>query len=156
MILMQDAEKKITIGIDVKGKNFNHKAKHAMTCLRNELQKHFRTTDFVISTEINKFIWSEGRANAPTKVPIIGVTKNNKAYLFLDGSEADKKNMDIVLGKVKEVSKEKKEEKKDEKKEHKEPEIKKEEKPKEQKEKKVEKKIINSDTEIMQPKKEKK
>lgn len=111
---MADTEKKITIGIDVKGKNFNHKAKHAMVCLRNEIQKHFRTTDFVISTEINKFVWSEGRANAPTKIPVIGVSKNNKVFLFLDGSEADKKNMDVVLGKaVKEETKEKKEEHKD-------------------------------------------
>ncbi len=130
---MTDTEKKITIGIDVKGKNFNHKAKHAMVCLRNEIQKHFRTTDFVISTEINKFVWSEGRANAPTKIPVIGVSKNNKVFLFLDGSEADKKNMDVVLGKV---VKEKTEEKKEHKEEKAEP--KKEEKPKEHKEKKVE------------------
>ncbi len=114
MVDTEKSEKKVIIGIDVNGKNFNHKAKHAMVCLRNEIQKHFRTTNFVISTEINKFVWSEGRSNSPTKIPIIGVSKNNKVYLFLDGSENDKKNMDVVLGKaVKEDPKEKKVDKKE-------------------------------------------
>lgn len=118
---IEKTEKRVIVGINVNGKNFNHKAKHAMVCLRNEVQKHFRTTNFVISTEINKFVWSEGRSNSPTKIPLIGITKNDKVYLFLDGSEADKNNMDVVLGKaVKEDPKEKrKQETKEEHKEHK-------------------------------------
>lgn len=112
--MAENTEKKITIGIDVKGRNFNHKAKHAMSYFKRELQKHFRTTNFVISTEINKFIWSKGRVNTPSKVPLIGIEKNAKAYVFLDGSEEDKKKIAELSGKAVKTEEKKEHDKKEE------------------------------------------
>lgn len=89
-------EKKITVGIDIKDKNYKHKAKHAMSAFRQQILKHFRTTNCVISKNLNEFFWAKGRPNAPSKVSIIGITKNNKIYLFLDTPE-DLKNKDILI-----------------------------------------------------------
>lgn len=97
---MKHEEKKVTIGIDVRGKNFNHKAKYALSMLRREIQKHFRTTNFVISTGINEFIWNKGRVNCPSKVSLVGVEKNAKVYLFLDTPE-DLKRKDAILSEKK-------------------------------------------------------
>jgi len=100
-------EKKVTIGIDVRGKNFNHKAKYALSLLRREIQKHFRTTNFAISTAINEYIWNKGRINTPNKVTLIGVEKNAKVYLFLDTPEDLKKKNELLAGKKGDVKDEK-------------------------------------------------
>ncbi|PIU22041.1 MAG: hypothetical protein COT14_03525 [Candidatus Diapherotrites archaeon CG08_land_8_20_14_0_20_30_16] len=96
---MENKEKKVTIGINVKGTNFNHKAKHAMTVLRAELKKHFRNKECVISMQINEFVWSKGRVNNPSKISLVGVEKNNKTYLFLDTPEDLKRKDELLSGK---------------------------------------------------------
>lgn len=91
-------EKKITVGIDVRGKNFKHKAKHGMTEFKRQILKHFRTEDYVISKALNEHFFAKGRANVPSKVSIIGVEKNKKFYIFLDSPE-DIKNIEKLADK---------------------------------------------------------
>lgn len=111
-------EKKITVGIDVKGKNFKHKAKHGMTEFRRQILKHFRTNDYVISKVLNEHFFAKGRANVPSKVSIIGVEKNKKLYIFLDSPEDIKNIEKLVEKKVeKKIEEKSKEEKVDAKKE---------------------------------------
>jgi ribosomal protein L31E len=93
-------EKKLTIGIDVKGKNFNHKAKHGMTAFKVELKKHFRNKECVISTAINELIWGKGRVNCPSKVSFVSIEKNNKVYLFLETKEDQKRMEELISGKT--------------------------------------------------------
>ncbi len=97
-------EKKVTVGIDVRGKNFKHKAKHGMTELRRQILKHFRSNDYVISKNLNEYFFAKGRANVPTKVSIIGVEKNKKLYIFLDSPE-DVKNIEKLNEKKVEAKK---------------------------------------------------
>jgi ribosomal protein L31E len=102
-------EKKVIVGIDVRGKNFKHKAKHGMTELRRQILKHFRSNDYVISKNLNEYFFAKGRANVPTKVSIIGVEKNKKLYIFLDSPE-DVKNIEKLNEKKVEAKKEVKKE----------------------------------------------
>jgi ribosomal protein L31E len=122
-------EKKITVGIDVKGKNFKHKAKHGMTEFRRQILKHFRTNDYVISKALNEHFFAKGRANVPSKVSIIGVEKNKKFYIFLDSPEDIKNIEKLADKKVEKKIEEKPEVKKEDKLEKKV----KEDKPKEKK-----------------------
>lgn len=122
-------EKKITVGIDVKGKNFKHKAKHGMTEFRRQILKHFRTNDYVISKALNEHFFAKGRANVPSKVSIIGVEKNKKFYIFLDSPEDIKNIEKLADKKVEKKTEEKPEVKKEDKLEKKV----KEDKPKEKK-----------------------
>jgi ribosomal protein L31E len=111
------AEKKITVGIDVKSKNKRKKAKSAITELRRQANKHFRK-ESVIDNDLNNYFFKEGKTNSPSKVSIVGITKGSKVLVFLDGSESYKKYI-----KDKEDAKKTKESKK----------AKKDEKPKEKK-----------------------
>ena len=95
---MESKEKKMTLSLPVSG-NFNHKAKHAITTLRNELKKHFRNKECVISPLANEFIWEKGRKNKPSKITLVSVEKNAKVYLFLDSKEDLKRKEEFVLGK---------------------------------------------------------
>jgi len=129
--------KKLTIGIDVKGKNFNHKAKHGMTAFKVELKKHFRNKDCVVSTAINELIWGKGRVNCPSKVSFVSIEKNNKVYLFLETKEDQKRMEELISGKKEVKAEESKKETAAK------PEVKKEVKPKAEKKEakeKVEKK----------------
>jgi len=92
-------EKKVTIGIDVKGKNFNHKARHAISDLKRGIQKHFRSTNFAISPAINELIYGKGRSNTPSKVSIVGVEKDAKVFLFLDTPEDLKRKEELFAKK---------------------------------------------------------
>jgi len=92
-------EKKITIGINVKGRNFNHKAKHGMTAFKSELTKHFRNKVCVVSPAINELIFEKGRFNCPSKVTFVCVEKNNKVYLFLETQEDQKRKEELISGK---------------------------------------------------------
>jgi len=96
---MDIKEKKITIGIDVRGKNFNHKAKHAVSSLRNSIKKHFRTENYVISVAANNFIWEKGRVNKPSKITLVGTVKDGKTYLFLDTKEDLKRKEELFVKK---------------------------------------------------------
>jgi len=136
--------KKLTIGIDVKGKNFNHKAKHGMTAFKVGLKKHFRNKECVISTAINELIWGKGRVNCPSKVSFVSVEKNNKVYLFLETKEDQKRMEELISGKKEIKAEETKKEttaKSSEKKE----ETKKEAKPKAEK-KEVKEKVEKKET----------
>jgi len=112
---MDTLEKKITLGIDVKDKHFNHKAKYAIAFLKKEFKKHFRNKEVIISPAINEFIWNKGRVNAPNKISLVSVEKNNKIYLFLDSPD-DLKRKDAFLSGKKETE-EKKQSAKEQKKE---------------------------------------
>ncbi len=104
-VVEKSTEKKITVGLDIRGKNFNHKAKHAMTAFKVQLKKHFRNKECIVSPGINLFIWGKGRVNAPSKVSFTSVEKNGKVYLFLDTKEDQIKKEEFVSGKVSEVKK---------------------------------------------------
>lgn len=116
---MTATEKKLTIKLSVNG-NFNHKAKHAIMTLRNELKKHFRNKECVISTAINEYIWNNGRVSIPSKVSMVSAEKNGKVYLFLDSKDDLKRKEEFLSGKksdapkkeVKEVKSDKKEQEK--------------------------------------------
>jgi len=116
--------KNLKVGFSVEGKNRKRRATYAVRALKKQMEKHLRTTDYVLDNSVNDFIWAKGKAESPNQVELT-VVGETKPRVFLANSKALKDYL--------EKGKEKKEAKKEEKKEAPKEEPKKETKPKETK-----------------------
>ena len=62
----------------VHGKCFRRKASRAVSEVRKFAQKQMGTEDIRIDTRLNKFLWSRGIKNAPTRVRVRLARKRNE------------------------------------------------------------------------------
>jgi large subunit ribosomal protein L31e len=68
------------------------RAKKALAALRQFIQKHMKSEDVVISTELNNFIWRHGMKNPPHHIKIaVSKDKDGRVAAGLEGKKAEKK-----------------------------------------------------------------